>query len=349
MSWGLFHHWRQHAQINGPPGFLRSSVANSVDARALTDGPRMISIHQMSPAPLLLDFARVTIARGDKLVLRDFSLQIRRGEHVVILGPNGSGKSTFIKALTRELYPVGGECDRFQVLGRDDWDVSELREHLGIVALDLLHNLSHEVTLREVTARELVLSGYFNSIGLWPHHRVTRPLEQQARRILRFLEIEHLANRPVAAMSSGEQRRAVIGRALVHEPEALILDEPTNSLDPGAVREFRRVLRKLARAGKSLILVTHHIADVIPEINRVILMTDGRIIADGAKARVLTSRALSRLFGTKLRVSRRGEGYELAAEQASPRQAVAHFNNPPGQLRSTFVAATIESKSLTNR
>ncbi len=246
-------------------------------------------------------------------MLRDFTLQIRRSEHVAILGPNGSGKSTFIKALTRELYPVGGECGHFQVLGRDDWDVSELREHLGIVALDLLHHLSHEVTQREVTARELVLSGYFNSIGLWPHHRVTRAQERHTRGILRFLEIEHLANRAVSAMSSGEQRRAVIGRALVHEPEVLILDEPTNSLDPGAVREFRDVLRKLARAGKSLILVTHHIADVIPEIERVILMKDGRIVADGAKPKLLTSATLTRLFGTRLRVTKTNQNYHLSS------------------------------------
>jgi len=99
----------------------------------------------------------------------------------------------------------------------------------------------------------------------------------------------------------------------VHDPEALILDEPTNSLDPGAVREFHRVLRKLARAGKSLILVTHHIADLIPEIDRVILLQGGRIVADGRKSRVLTSPALSRLFGCKLRVMRKGKDYDLVA------------------------------------
>jgi iron complex transport system ATP-binding protein len=265
-------------------------------------------------SPLLLDFNQVSVVRGEKVVLRDFSLQIRRGEHVALLGPNGSGKSTLIKAITRELYPLDrGANFRFQVLGLDDWDINELREHFGIVALDQLQNLSHEVTLRQVTARELVLSGYFSSIGLWPHHRVKAAQERHAREILRFLEISHLAHRPVSAMSSGEQRRAMIGRALVHNPEALILDEPTNSLDPGAVREFLVVLRKLARAGKSLILVTHHVSDIIPEIERVILFKQGRIIADGPKARVLTSPALSKLFGTKLRVARRGKEYDLVA------------------------------------
>ncbi len=262
-------------------------------------------------SPLLLDFRNLTVPRGDRYVLRDFSLQIRRGEHVALLGPNGSGKSTLIKAITREIYPVDRPGLRFQLLGQDDWDVNDLRGHFGIVALDQLHNLSHEVTLRQVTARELVLSGFFNSLGLWPHHRVQPAQERRAREILRFLEISHLAHRPVSTMSSGEQRRAMIGRALVHDPEALILDEPTNSLDPGAVREFRTLLRKLARAGRTLLLVTHHIADIIPEIERVILFKAGRIVADGPKAKLLTSAVLSRLFGTRLKVMQSGRSYDV--------------------------------------
>ncbi len=267
-----------------------------------------------SSSSFLIDFRNLTVARGDKRVLRGFSLQVRRGEHVAVLGPNGSGKSTLIKVITREIYPVaGGRGSRFQVMGRDDWDVDDLRGHFGIVALDQLQHLSNEITLRRVTARELVLSGFFNSLGLWPHHRVKPAQERHARAILRFLEITPLAHRPVSEMSSGEQRRAMIGRALVHRPEALILDEPTNSLDPGAVREFRQLLRKLVRAGKSLILVTHHISDLIPEIERVILFKSGRIVADGPKAKLLTSRALSQLFGAKLRVVRQGRNYELVA------------------------------------
>ncbi len=266
------------------------------------------------PAPLLFDFRNLTVFRGDRRVLHGLDLQVRQGEHIALLGANGCGKSTLIKTLTRELYPVDSTKDhRFQVLGREDWDVNDLRHMLGIVTLDALHQLSHEVTLRTVTAHELVLSGFFDSLGLWPHQHPSRAQERRARELLGFLEIPHLASRSLAEMSSGEQRRALIGRALVHDPEALILDEPTNSLDPGAVREFRDLLRKLARAGKGLILVTHHISDLIPEIERVILMKNGRIVADGPKRNVLTSPALSRLFGAKLRVVRKGREFELTA------------------------------------
>lgn len=266
----------------------------------------------MASASLLIDFQHLTVPRGDRYVLRDFCLQIRRGEHVAILGPNGSGKSTLIKAITREIYPVDRPGLKYQLLDQDDWDINDLRSHFGIVALDQLHNLSNEVTLRRVTARELLLSGFFNSLGLWPHHRVKPAQERRARELLRFLEIGHLAHRPVSEMSSGEQRRAMIGRALIHDPEALILDEPTNSLDPGAVRDFRLLLRKLAQSGKSLLLVTHHIADVIPEIERVILIKNGKLMADGPKSANLTSAKLSKLFGARLNVVRNGRSYDVA-------------------------------------
>jgi len=266
----------------------------------------------MASASLLIDFQHLTVPRGDRYVLRDFCLQIRRGEHVAILGPNGSGKSTLIKAITREIYPVDRPGLKYQLLDQDDWDINDLRSHFGIVALDQLHNLSNEVTLRRVTARELLLSGFFNSLGLWPHHRVKPAQERRARALLRFLEIGHLAHRPVSEMSSGEQRRAMIGRALIHDPEALILDEPTNSLDPGAVRDFRLLLRKLAQSGKSLLLVTHHIADVIPEIERVIFIKNGKLMADGPKSANLTSAKLSKLFGARLNVVRNGRSYDVA-------------------------------------
>ncbi|MDB6115246.1 MAG: glnQ [Lacunisphaera sp.] len=265
--------------------------------------------------PLLIDFQNVTVTRGDKRVLRGFTLQVKRHEHVALLGPNGSGKSTLVKLMTCELYPhAGTKGTRCRLFGRDEWALEDVRRRIGIVNLDLLQNLSHEVMARQVTAREMVLSGFFDSLGLWPHHRPTAAQERRALALLRFLKISHLAARPLSAMSSGEQRRAIIGRALVHDPAVLILDEPTNSLDPGAVREFRTVLRRLARSGRTLILVTHHISDLIPEIGRVVLMKGGRIVADGAKFRLLTSAKLSALFGAKLRVVKRGPNYDVVSD-----------------------------------
>jgi iron complex transport system ATP-binding protein len=255
---------------------------------------------------VLLDYQNVTIYRGERVALDRVTFSLGEGEHVAILGPNGSGKSTLIKTLTRECYPYrgNGPC-RLRILGRDAWSVFELRAMLGIVTNDLI-----AACTRHVTGRETVLSGFFSSIGLWPHHEVTPEMEQKAAEILERLEIAHLAGRYLDEVSSGEARRLVIGRALVHDPSALVLDEPTNSLDMRSTYELREMVRAIAQAGTAIVLVTHHLADIIPEIDRVILLDDGRIVQDGPKRDVLTSASLSKLFGVPVEVAERSGYYQ---------------------------------------
>jgi iron complex transport system ATP-binding protein len=166
-----------------------------------------------------------------------------------------------------------------------------LRPQLGIVSNDWMLACS-----RDYTGRETILSGFFSSVGIWPHHLVTAEMETKASEILDTLEISHLSNRFLSEMSSGEARRFVIGRALVHSPSAIIFDEPTNSLDFRSTHEVREILRKLA-ASSSIILVTHNLFDLIPEIERVILIRNGQVFLDGPKQDVLTSANLTELFG----------------------------------------------------
>lgn len=263
-------------------------------------------------APLLFDFRQLTVYRGERRALHGLDLQLRAGEHVAILGPNGCGKSTLIKTLTREIYPVTDTPGyRFRLLGEEFADITDFRKKLGLVALDQLQKLSYEITERTVTGLELVLSGYFDSIGLWPHMRPTPQQRRHAREVMRFLGVVHLASRSLKEMSSGEQRRCFIARALVHDPAALLFDEPTTSLDPAAVVEFRRVLSVLCRRDKSVVLVTHNVADLVPEIERVLLMREGRIVADGPPRRVLNSDSLSALFDAPLRLVRTRGHYDL--------------------------------------
>jgi iron complex transport system ATP-binding protein len=264
----------------------------------------------------LIEYRDVSVYRGDHLTLDRLNLTIHAGEHVAILGPNGSGKSTLIKTLTRELYPASpGGPSRLRIMGRDTWDVTTLRTMLGIVTNDLVdacvRGRSSDLdaaTVRRVTARDTVLSGFFSSVGIWAHHDVTPAMCRKADEILDRLEIAHLASRPLHEVSSGEARRIVIGRALVHDPRALVLDEPTNSLDLRAVHELREVIRAVARRGTTLVMVTHHLPDIVPEIARVILIDKGRIAADGPKTQVLESRRLSALFGVPAEVVER-DGY----------------------------------------
>jgi iron complex transport system ATP-binding protein len=263
------------------------------------------------PAPLI-EFQNVSIVRSEegvhgKRALDSINFSIASGEHVAILGPNGSGKSTLIKAITRELYPL--QTDRpacVRILGREKWNVFELRPHLGIVTNDLM-----ALCTRSYSAREIILSGFFSSVGIWPNHVVTDEMQARTDEVIELMEVEDFAGRNVDELSSGEARRVLIGRALVHRPEALVLDEPTASLDFRGVRELREIMRKIATAGTSIILVTHHLEDIIPEISRVLILKNGRVVRDGAKADVLTSEELSRLFDLPAEVLERGGYYHL--------------------------------------
>ncbi len=141
-----------------------------------------------------------------------------------------------------------------------------------------------------------MLSGFFGSVGLYPHYDITPRMQTRADELLKLLEVEHLASKAMTEMSTGEARRMLIARALVHSPKALILDEPSDGLDPHAARKFGDSLRKIARAGKSVILVTHHLPDIIPEISRVIMLQAGRLFADGPKHRGAHLRESLRAF-----------------------------------------------------
>src|SRR5215813_4779359 len=209
----------------------------------------------------LIEFERITVMRGHTVALHDVCLKIGVGEHVAILGPNGCGKSTLIKAITRECYPLIAEGSSVQILGEQRWNVAELRTLLGIVSSDLMMTCT-----RSVSGRDIVLSGFFSSIGIWPHQEVTSEMDESAARAMALMEVSHLAERYTDEMSSGEARRILLARALVHDPWALILDEPSIALDLFAQHELRLILRKLARPGIGIVMVTHHLSDLIPEI-----------------------------------------------------------------------------------
>lgn len=270
-----------------------------------------------------MELSGITVVRNGRAVLHGINLRIEAGEHVAILGPNGSGKSTLIKLLTRELYPRYDGRSSMRVFGKETWGeeswrVSDLRSLLGIVDSNI-----EPYCARAVTGGEAVLSGFFGSVGLGFHHNVTESMRNRSAELLAWLGIEHLAERPLGEMSSGEARRVMIARALVHAPRALVFDEPSNSLDVFAQIELRRTMSKLAggphppavgeRGGIALLLITHHLPDIVPEIERVILLREGRIVGDGPKAQMLTAERLTPLFGCPVRITMEEGHYHLVS------------------------------------
>jgi iron complex transport system ATP-binding protein len=247
----------------------------------------------------LLEIRNAAVFRGSTRVLSDFNLIIPRRQNVAILGPNGAGKTTLLKLLTRELYPVASADSRVRILGQERWNVRELRQQLGMVSHDLQVDYAGSVP-----GRDVVLSGFAASEGT---RHVSYPFSSQeiaaARATMATLGISGLANKPYGQMSTGEQRRCLLGRALVTEPHTLVLDEPLNGLDLAAAFDGLRIMTTLMDQSVSLILVTHHVGEIPPGIERIVLLKQGRIIADGPKAETLTEANLSNLYGTSIRLT----------------------------------------------
>ena len=258
--------------------------------------------------PLLVDIHNATIWRGSTCVFENLELKIAQHERVVILGPNGSGKTTLLKTFNRELYPVVADDSWIRILGKESWNVWDLRKHIGIVSADLQHQYRPTTT-----AIEVILSGFFSSIGVHGTlaERVTADQVARASALLEKLGIGALCETPLRSMSTGQQRRCLLARALVHEPATLILDEPTTGLDLAASFDYLARIRSLSEDGCNLVIVTHHLNDIPPEVERIVVLKQGRVVADGNKREVLNEGLLSEVYETPVRVIE-SQGYFLA-------------------------------------
>jgi iron complex transport system ATP-binding protein len=258
------------------------------------------------PNETFLYLSHVNVARGENVVLHDINLSVNAGEHIAILGPNGCGKSTLIKTITCECYPIVQPETEVSIFGRERWDLTELKKRLGVVSAEL----PGKQTLT-TSGRDAVLTGFFSSSTLWPNLTVTDEMRSRADEILALIDAEPLRDKLVGHMSAGQQRRIMIGRALVASSQMLLLDEPSNALDLAAQQELRNLLRRLAQQGTGILLITHHVSDIIPEIDRILMMKDGRIVADGPRSQLLTAQKLSDLFHVEVRLTEK-DGFHHA-------------------------------------
>jgi iron complex transport system ATP-binding protein len=253
----------------------------------------------------ILELCHLSSIRGGVRVLHDLSLRILPGEHTAILGPNGSGKSSLMRLLMLEDRPlVSAAVPPLRLFGKTTWDVMELRTRLGVVTGDLDANFGMGTSRGRVRGFEVALSGLFGAQGVFSHYDVTDAMKAQAADALRRVDADHLSGKPLNEMSTGERRRVLIARALVTRPQALLLDEPTTGLDMVARHRFMESVRALARDGTTTMLVTHHVEEIVPEIDRVVLLRQGRIVFDGVAQEALTAERLAFVFGAPVVVSR---------------------------------------------
>jgi iron complex transport system ATP-binding protein len=260
-------------------------------------------------SPIISVHSATVAAENGARILNEISFDIHEGEHTAILGPNGSGKSSLIKLITQHFRPYASADAPYSVtlFGRERWNVFELRAHLGIVSADLHHTF--RALHGWIKGFDAVLTGFFASEELFRHHEVTDEMRERAHAAIALMEAEHLSGKPLEEMSTGEARRILIARALAPDPRALILDEPTTGLDLAATRHFLETLREIARSGKTVILVTHHVEEIFPEIQHVVLLNQGRIVFDGPKQEALTSEKLSAAYEASVQVEKQPHGY----------------------------------------
>ncbi len=260
----------------------------------------MAQIQRNAP---LLELENATVRRSGRDILSIEKLTIERGEQVVVLGPNGAGKSTLVKLLTHEIRPLFREKPPVRFCGNPRPVTANIRRLVGVVSM----TAQSQITVH-LPVIEIVLGGLFGSLGIPARCAPTEGQCAKARECLCELGIEQLEQRDILTLSTGQGRRVLIARALVGDPSIMVLDEPSSGLDPEGAWHVRQSLAAMARAGRSIMLVTHLVEDIQPEMNRVLLVKDGRLVGDGAKVDMITQESLQTLFDVPLQVLRTEDG-----------------------------------------
>ncbi|MCH9813800.1 MAG: ATP-binding cassette domain-containing protein [Epsilonproteobacteria bacterium] len=256
----------------------------------------------------IIEFENIHVGYDEEVVLKEVTLKIKAKEHWAILGANGSGKSTLLKLIQSELHPRQEYKHKKEILGKARYALWDLKKELGIITSDL-HNF-FDVSGAYLSGYEVVLSGYYSTIGVFKHQDFSETQHQKASEVIAYLDISHLKEKKVSAMSTGELRKCIVARALIHDPKAFILDEPTTGLDIKAQINFIAMLQKLSQKA-TIILVTHHIEEIFPQISHVALIHEKSIYKQGLKEEVLNSENISDIFEMALKIDQENDRFYI--------------------------------------
>lgn len=247
-----------------------------------------------------------TVMRAGRPILHVDDFSLAEGEHVALLGPNGAGKSTFIQLLTREVFPLYRDVPPMLFRGQARPLLTDIRRALGVVSSTM-----HDQVCVHLPSIQIVCGGLYGTLGLPKRLDVPQGDLDLARRAMERLGIGELADRDVMTLSTGQARRVLVARELIRDPQVLVFDEPCTGLDPQGMYQVRETMRTLAAEGRSIVLVTHYPEDIIPAIDRVLLIKDAQVFADGPKDELLRDKVMSDLFDVPLAVEHRGGWYSL--------------------------------------
>jgi iron complex transport system ATP-binding protein len=298
LEWHWVRGHNGHPENERVDALARTGLEQARCGGAPVGGPVDVPIkapNSLVNAQAIVEIRHATVYRGETCVFSDLSFDLREGEHVAILGPNGSGKSTLLRLLSGEVHAVPKAETRIVLFGEACWNVWDVRQRIGIVSHDLQRDY-----LICAEGLNVILSGFYASNDTYEYQQFSKTQMTRAYEVMQELGIMELSGRRFGHLSTGEQRRFLLGRALVHDPPVLVLDEPTSGLDLKACFQYLDLLRAQIVKGKTALLVTHHLHEIPTEIDRVLFLKEGKILADGPKRTLLTSDQVSRLFDSKI-------------------------------------------------
>lgn len=249
------------------------------------------------------ELAGVSVRRGTTLLLDDVNLSIDEGQRWVVIGPNGAGKTTLLSILATHLYPTKGVVGILgEVLGAVD--VFELRPRIGLTS----PTVAHRIPARE-RVRDVVVSASYAVNGRWREHYDEMDFDR-AGRLMDYFGVVELADRTYGTLSEGERKRVEIARAMMTDPELLLLDEPGAGLDLGGRERLVSTLAQLCASpyAPTTVLVTHHVEEIPAGITHTLLLSGGRVAASGPIGEVLTDELMSAVYGMPLRIEQADDG-----------------------------------------
>ena len=258
-----------------------------------------------------MELRNVSVVRDGKYILRSVDLDIHKGENVAVIGPNGSGKTTLIKLLRGDIRPYYDEDSPavMRIFGSERWNLFDVRSRMGVVSMDL-QNLFHNDTI----VSEVICSGFFNSIDVFRNHVVDEHMVRRCLECATMMGVEDLLDRPIENLSLGEMRRILIARALVTDPDLLVLDEPMTGLDVVMKSKFRAMFDILIERGVSMVMITHELTDIPRSVRRVVMIRDGEVFADGDKESLLNDTIVSDLYEEHIKVESHNGIYRMHLE-----------------------------------
>ena len=254
-----------------------------------------------------LNVKSIEVWDQNKKIFDDLSLKLSFHENTVLLGPNGSGKTSIIRLINRSLYPKVKSNSYFKLFGTENINIWEVRKRVGFLLTELENRIYKNEAVNDV-----IKTGLYNTYRI-PCYETKKISNEKSKldMILEILELNSISDYPFKILSDGQKRRTLIGRALIHDPDILILDEPTSKLDIKSKYIILKCLENLCSSGKTLIQITHDITTISESINRVIFIRNGEIIDDGIPSDLLTDKKLSHLFDMNLRVYYKNKSWTI--------------------------------------